>query len=168
MWGDFSSFLEMVFAINVMFCIWPKPGEILTKWLIDRARQAPDRLEGRLERVSTRIYRFQERCAELTPKWRWMAGTVALVILVLQLVVPSTLAVAWWGRFLLACLTFPIVGAASDLGLRARSCMLANRRELQPQRTRIGLWNVADIAGQITRPSTETEDPSDKDGGGPA
>ena len=53
-------------------------------------------------------------------------------------------------------------------GIESAILHASQPKELQPQRTRIGLWNVADIAGQITRPGTETEDPSDKDGGGAA
>lgn len=167
MLGEFSSFLEMIFAINVMFCTWPKPGELLTKWLIRRAQQDPGRLGGGVEGVSKRIYAFQERCEKRTPVWRWLAGLVAVGILLSQLILPAfRVDVVGWGQLILFFLTFPLIGAALDLGLRARSCMKKNREDLRPRDSQMGALNVKDIADQLTQAAIPTEDetPPDENG----
>lgn len=167
MWGDFSSFLEMAFAINVLFFTWQKPGEILTNWLIGRARLGPGRLEGDIKEVSERIYTFQERCEKVTPRWRWTSGIFAFVILMLQLIMPAFhIQVVGWGQVLLFLVTFPIVGAALHVGGRALGCMMKNRKALAPQDTQMGALDVKEIAKQIVQSPIPGEDgsPSDEDG----
>lgn len=126
MWGDFSSFLEMAFAINVLFFTWQKPVEILRSWLIGRARRGPGRLEGDIQEVSERIYAFQEHCEKVTPRWRWIAGVFAFVILMLQLIMPAFhIRVAGWGQVLLFTVTFPIIGGG--VACRGESTLLHDK-----------------------------------------
>lgn len=97
-----------------------------------------------------------------------MAGFVAAVILVSQLIIPalSVNDVAWWVVVILLFLPFPLIGAALDLGLRARSCMKENRKDLGPQDSQMGKWDVEEIANQLDQATIPPTDGTPSDEGG--
>lgn len=149
--GDFSSFLEMAFAIYVLFSTWPKPSVVLTEWLIRRAgRDLDSRVELEKTDVRERILKFQRKCDRAIPKWRWAAGTVAFLILATQLLLADSSTVTIWGRAVIWATVLPAVGVALFLGVPAFNCARKNRQELQPPLRRLDELDVAQIGERIT------------------
>ena len=155
--GDFSSFLEMAFAINVLFSTWSRPGAALTEWLIQRAahdQEALDQEKSRVElektEVRERIYAFQQKCHRAIPRWRWAAGTVAALILATQFLLADSSPVATWGMVVIGMTMLPLVGTALFLGVPAFNCARKNRQELKPPLRRLDLPDVSEIGERIT------------------
>lgn len=150
--GDFSSFLEMAFAINVLFSTWSRPGAALTEWLIQRAGRDQENNRTELEetQVRERIYTFQQKCYRAIPTWRWAAGTVAGLILVAQFSLADSSPVAIWGMVVIGLTMLPLVGVALFLGVPAFNCARKNRKELKPPLRRLDLLDVREIGERIT------------------
>ena len=150
--GDFSSFLEMAFAINVLFFTWSRPGAALTEWLIQRAArdQENSRVELEETEVRERIYTFQQKCHRAIPRWRWAAGTVAALILGTQFLLADSSPVTTWGMVVIGMTMLPLVGSALFLGVPAFNCARKNRQELKPPLRRLDLLDVREIGERIT------------------
>lgn len=156
--GDFGSFLEMAFAINVLFFTWAKPGEALTEWLIRRAgRENKNRVELEETDVRERIFKFQEsfkrKCAKSIPKWRLVAGLIALGILAAQFLLADNTPIPMWGwrMCVVATAVSPLVGIAIFLGVPALICVRRNSRDLKPPLRTLGQMNVMEIGDRIRR-----------------
>ena len=153
--GDFGSFLEMAFAINVLFFTWAKPGEALTEWLIRRARGENENSRVELEEtdVRERIVKFQEKCAKSIPKWRLVAGLIALGILAAQFLLADNTPIPMWGwrMWVVATAVSPLVGIAIFLGVPALICARRNSRDLKPPLRTLGQMNVMEIGDRIRR-----------------
>ena len=150
--GDYGSFLEMAFAINVLFCTWSKPGVALTNWLIQRARR--ERENSRVElpqTVSKRIFKFQNECGQSIPRWRWTAGVVALVILLAEFNLADDASVNIWGALAVAATMFPLLGVTIFLGIPARNCARKNHNELKPQLRTMGGLDIEEIGNAISQ-----------------
>ena len=163
--GDFSSFLEMAFALNVLFSTWSRPGAALTEWLIQRARRDQENRRVELEEteVRERIFAFQQKCDRAIPRWRWAAGSVAFLILAMQFLLADSSPVANWGMVLAGMTVLPLAGVALFLGVPAFNCARKNRRELNPPLRRLSQLNVRQIGDRITNSKAVDDTRGDRD-----
>ena len=134
-WGTFHSFLELAFAINVMFATWPRLGQMLEDWLVEQAKLEQKKqfsLKNESMAVSQRILSFEKRCGKSIPRWRFASGVIALVILGSLFFIPDDVPVSVCFQALLAFAVSPPIGAAVHLGVGTVRCARKNRRDMAP------------------------------------
>ena len=160
MFGDYTSYLELSFSLNLMFFLWDDFLEYMTQILTDSNNELKNKImkqrkynktvvDNLLDKMKTRINKCDKECLNHKRRWKILSIIFALAILIFLVAMPDSMSIdslIWKSLIIIA--PAPTLIICAIIFWKKWRCLCKNKRSY---------GEVSDVLGDPTGTVIQTE-----------